>query len=169
MGTSLNEHRFALNDRFDKSTYLTKVQRPKAVTDFGKHSQRIPDLINKAGDDRIELGGKSCNFISQGTEDKVLMRNLDVGITKFHLATDRTNPFGCIYRQEADYTPDHYDSVKIAAKAEHLKKQTKPYVNMKKQTKRDFNSLLQKTDFYKNVLQDNARADYIKRLIEEAQ
>mmetsp|Transcript_9941 Transcript_9941/g.12387 ORF Transcript_9941/g.12387 Transcript_9941/m.12387 type:complete len:98 (+) Transcript_9941:1490-1783(+) len=97
------------------------------------------------------------------------MRHLNKGITKFDLRTDRANSFNSLYRQEADYTPDHYDSMKIAEKAERFKRRTKPHVDMKKQTKRDFDRLLQTTDFYKNVLHDNARLDYIKKLIDEFQ
>ena len=66
-----------------------------------------------------------------------------------------------------DYTPDHYDSKKIAEAANKIKKRTKPYVDMKKQTKRDYTSLLNGTDFYKNVQRDNERQDYIKNLLNE--
>mmetsp|Transcript_23037 Transcript_23037/g.30629 ORF Transcript_23037/g.30629 Transcript_23037/m.30629 type:complete len:133 (+) Transcript_23037:1295-1693(+) len=132
MGCSTNEHRFALNDRYDKSTYLTNVVRPKAIIDFGKPSQRIPDLINKGGDVRIDLGGKSCNFISQGKEENVLMRRLNRGVTKFEKGTTRSHMFGSLYKQDDDLTPDHYDSIKIAEKAVLNKQRVKPYVDMKK-------------------------------------
>ena len=59
MGTSINENRFALNDLYDKSSYLTKVTRPKAMVNFDKPSKRDSILIAKGGDDRIDLGGKS--------------------------------------------------------------------------------------------------------------
>mmetsp|Transcript_25793 Transcript_25793/g.34483 ORF Transcript_25793/g.34483 Transcript_25793/m.34483 type:complete len:96 (+) Transcript_25793:1129-1416(+) len=45
MGKSINEQRFNLNDRFDKSTYLTKVKRASALINFEKPSKRIADLI----------------------------------------------------------------------------------------------------------------------------
>ena len=41
-----------------------------------------------------------------------------------------------------------------------------PHIDMRKQTKRNYESLLNGTDFYRNVQRDNARQDYIKRLLE---
>ena len=73
MGSKINEHRFTLNDRFDKSTYLTNVPRPKAILNFSKPTERIPNLIAKGGDSRIDLGGKSCAMIDQGLEDRLIM------------------------------------------------------------------------------------------------
>lgn len=79
------------------------------------------------------------------------MNRLDGGVTKFKQRTDRENPFGNLYKQEADFTPDHYDSVKIAEAANKIKNRTKPHVDMRKQTKRDYTKLLNGTEFYKNV------------------
>ena len=50
MGANVNENRFMLSDKYDKSTYLTKVSRPKAIVNFGKVSKRDSDLIIKGGD-----------------------------------------------------------------------------------------------------------------------
>ena len=63
MGSKINENRFALDDNYDKSTYLTKVPRPKAAVDFDKPSKRNPILIDKGGDNRIDLGGKSSAMV----------------------------------------------------------------------------------------------------------
>ena len=41
----------------------------------------------------------------------------------------------------------------------------KPFVDMKKQTKREHSDLLQGTDFYKNVQRENKRLDYIQSLL----
>lgn len=167
MGTTINEHRFTLNDRFDKSTYLTNVPRPKAIINFSKPTNRLPDLMAKGGDSRIDLGGKSCDMIDQGLEARTIMQRLDNGVTGLANRTTRNESFGNLYKQEMDYTPDHYDSKKIAEAANKIKKRTKPYVDMKKQTKRDYTSLLNGTDFYKNVQRDNERQDYIKNLLNE--
>ena len=62
-----------------------------------------------------------------------------------------------MYRVEDDFTPDYYDSVKIANDALKIKQKQKPFVEMKKQTKRDLTKLWQGSEFYKNVQRDNAR------------
>ena len=62
-----------------------------------------------------------------------------------------------MYRREDDFTPDYYDSVKIANDALKIKQKQKPFVEMKKQTKRDLTKLWQGSEFYKNVQRDNAR------------
>jgi hypothetical protein len=38
-------------------------------------------------------------------------------------------------------------------------------VNMKAQTKRDYESVYKNTDFYKNIQHDNARIDYLKKVM----
>ena len=63
MGSNLNEHRFMLSEMYNRSTYLTKVPRPKAIIDFSKPSERIANLIDKGGDARIDLGNKSSAMI----------------------------------------------------------------------------------------------------------
>jgi len=60
-----------------------------------------------------------------------------------------------MYVQEADYTPDYYDSIKIAEVANNIKKKVKPYVDMRKQKKRDFGKMLRTTDAYANVQREN--------------
>ena len=133
MGKSLNDHRFNLNDRYDKSTYLTKVPRPKAIIDFSKPSKRSSDLMLQGGDERVDLGGKSCNFIDQGKAEKVVQKRLNFGIPNFKRTTTRNVMFGNLYKHSMDLTPDHYDSLKVAQKTvQHTKRKIKPYVDMKK-------------------------------------
>ena len=48
-----------------------------------------------------------------------------------------------------------------------MQRRTDTNVDMKKQTKRKFETLLGGTDAYKNVLRENARRDYVKRLLEQ--
>ena len=40
MGMSCNENRFALSDKYDKSTYLAKNCRQKQIIDFTTYSDR---------------------------------------------------------------------------------------------------------------------------------
>ena len=89
MGTSLNEKRFALNDHYDKSSYLTKTKRPKAFVDFSRVVEREKDLIQKGGDTRIELGGKSQKFYDVNLQLHQGMSRLNVGIPKLKKVTDR--------------------------------------------------------------------------------
>ena len=98
MGTTINEHRFTLNDRFDKSTYLTNVPRPKAIINFSKPTNRLPDLMAKGGDSRIDLGGKSCDMIDQGLEARTIMQRLDNGVTGLANRTTRNESFGNLYK-----------------------------------------------------------------------
>ena len=42
-----------------------------------------------------------------------------------------------MYKLDEDLTPDYYDSVKIAKDQLKVKRNEKPFVDMKKQTKRD--------------------------------
>ena len=167
MGPSINENRFSLNDRYDKSTYLTKVRRPQAVIEFDKRSKRDSIIIDKGGDQRIDLGGKSQHVIDPGHDYRKIKRRLDRGVTKFTGRTSRNSAFGSMYLQEEDFTPDYYDSVKIAEVANKIKQRVKPHVDMKKQTKRDFDKLLRSTEAYRNVERDNQRQDYIKNLLEQ--
>lgn len=122
MGSSINENRFSLEDNYDKSTYLTKAPRVKHVIDFGLPSSRLANIIDKGGDNRIDLGGKSSVMIDQGLEYRTVMRRLDKGVTNLKQRTNRETTFGNMYLQEPDFTPDHYDSLKIAEAANKIKK-----------------------------------------------
>ena len=42
----------------------------------------------------------------------------------------------------------------------------KPFIDMKKQQKRDFDKMINTSDFYKNIQRENQRADYIKSLLQ---
>ena len=95
------------------------------------------------------------------------MSRLDNGVTKLSGRTSRNEAFGNMYLQEADFTPDYYDSIKIAEAANKIKQRVKPHVDMRKQTKRDFSKLLHSTDAYANVERENKRSDYIKKLLED--
>ena len=122
MGSIMNENRFALDQQFDHSTYLTKVPRPKNIIDFSKPSPRQSDLIDKGGDNRIDLGGKSHVMVEQGLEYRTVMKRLDKGVTTLKERTSRESNFGNMYLQEPDFTPDYYDSIKIAEAANKVKR-----------------------------------------------
>ena len=62
MGPSVNENRFGLTDFYDKSTYLSKVRRPRNVIPFERYDKRQKSLIAKGGDNGIDLQGKSDAF-----------------------------------------------------------------------------------------------------------
>ena len=100
-------------------------------------------------------------------KDKLSMLRTDAGVPILNKTTNRRAAFGNMYKQEDDFTPDHYDSVKIAQDELKIKHKIKPFVDMGKQTKRDFTKLWKGNDAYQNVLRENARQDYIKRLIDE--
>ena len=58
-----NERRFELDDTYDRSQYLSKVQRNKFVLPFHSTKGREGDqLIEKGGDKQRSLGGKSSVF-----------------------------------------------------------------------------------------------------------
>ena len=57
-----NERRFELDDTFDKSQYLSTVNRLKQIIPFKTLKGREQDLIAKAGDRQVSLGGKSAVF-----------------------------------------------------------------------------------------------------------
>ena len=72
---------------------------------------------------------------------------------------------GDIYRK--DISPDFVDNLKVAKqqlKLVHPKKEV--YMEMKKQQKRDYTKLLVGTEAYKNIQRDNARAEYLKNLLD---
>ena len=81
--------------------------------------------------------------------------------------TDRKQNFMSMYKLDQDSTPDYYDSVKIALDQIKTKRNERPFVDMKKQTKRDFGKLWQGNDAYKNIQLENARQEYIKNLLDE--
>ena len=111
----------------------------------------------------MSLGGKSSVFYNTFKKNEN-MKRLDHSVPKIDRTTQRIN-FQSIYRRES--APDYYDSVKVAEVHKGLiTKNKNPHIDMKKQVKRNYESLLNGTDFYKNVQRDNARQDYIKRLLE---
>ena len=95
-------------------------------------TERDKDLINKGGDAGIKLGGKSSQFYDENAKIKATMKRLDRGLPKMVRSTDRNGSFGSYFKQEMDFTPDHYNSVKIAEDALKIKQSEKPYVDMKK-------------------------------------
>ncbi len=151
MGSQMNDGRFNLNDFYDKSSYLSKVPRPKQIIDFSTVTERDKDLIDKGGDAGVKIGGKCSKFYDENTKISATMKRLDAGMPKMNKSTNRSTAFGSMYKQEDDFTPDHYNGVKIAEKAMKLKTHAKPFVDMKKQTKREYSKLLQGTDFYNNI------------------
>ena len=168
MGHEANDSRFAKSDFYDKSAFLSTNVRPKQVVNFSRFSERQPDLIQKGGDAGIELGGKSEIFYDEKVKEKACMKRLNAGIATQAKTTNRQSAFANLYRQDEDFTPDYYDSVKIAGDTLKIKKNEKPFVDMKKQTKRDLSKLWQGSEFYKNIQRDNQRQDYIKNLLSES-
>jgi len=68
MGEPVNDERFNLSDKFDKSTYLSKMMRARSVIPFQKSGRREETLIAKGGDTLIRLGGKPEVFYDQGAK-----------------------------------------------------------------------------------------------------
>ena len=116
MGQPTNDKRFFLSDWYDKSTYLSNQPRKKGLIPFRTQPNRDKDLIAKRGENGAELGGKSDVYYG-GHEERCMRatkRRFDTGIPKIEKVTNRKGAFGSMYRQEPDFTPDFYDSVKIA-------------------------------------------------------
>ena len=128
-------------------------------------TKREENLIYKGGDARIDKEASDIDY--DPTLKKLTMARVDAGVPVINRTTNRKVAFGNMYKQEDDFTPDHYDSVKIAHDVLKTKQKVKPFVDMKKQTKRDFSKLWKGNDAYQNVLRENARQDYIKNLIDE--
>jgi len=104
-----------LSDKFDRSTYLTKVRRPPALVPFEGQKARESDLIDKGGDDRITLGTNKTDDFYNSDVKLQHMRKMDKGIPKIGALTDRGAAFGNMYRDDNDLVPDFYDSAKIAS------------------------------------------------------
>ena len=69
-----------------------------------------------------------------------------------------------IYKKEV--APDYYDSMQIAKTATKMKTMKKDtLIDISKQEKRDLTKMLKTTEQYNNVLRDNERAEYIKKLL----
>ncbi len=65
-----------------------------------------------------------------------------------------------------DMSPETTDNLKVQQIIhKYIKPKVPVLVNLKRQPKRDFSKVLHTTDAYKNVLRDNARADYIKSIL----
>jgi len=57
-----HDERFDLLDTYDKSTYLSNIQRTKMNLSFATHSPRDRQLIDKGGIDGNDLAGKAHLF-----------------------------------------------------------------------------------------------------------
>ena len=164
----VHENRFTMHDKFDKSTFLTVNKRATSVIPFERVNGRDPKLIEKGGDSLTVLKGRSDAYCSPDQTVKQLKR-LDRSIPDLNKTTNRKIEFRSMYRQDRDLSPDHYDSVKIAQKElQQTKRKPVSLVDMKKASKRDFSAMLKTNAMYKNIQQDNARNEYIKRLLSEA-
>ena len=120
-------------------------------------------LIEKGGNQTLSLSGKPSIFYDTAKKEK-MMQTLDKCVPKMDKTTERVG-FQSIYKKSS--VPDHYDSLKVAKIQENLSHKKKvSSVSMEKQTRRKFETLLGGNDAYKNVMHDNARAEYIKRLLE---
>ena len=90
-------------------------------------------MIAKGGEAGIELGGKTDEFYDDGAKERSgSLKSLNTSIKNFDKVLDRKKAVKSMYRREEDYTPDYYDSVKIAGDTLKIKKNEKPFVDMKK-------------------------------------
>ena len=105
-----NERRFELDDTYDKSQYLSTVNRLKQIVPFKTVTSRDQNLIVKGGDKNKALGGKS-NVFYNTFKKTGNMERLEKGIPDMNRTTQRGN-FQSIYRKES--APNYYDSVKVA-------------------------------------------------------
>ena len=161
MGQKVHEQRFALNDNYDKLT----MPRTKSIRAFDKVEERAGNLIEKGGNRVHRLDGKSEVFYNP-RQKLAMMKKLDTNIPNMQKQPSRNNSFGNLYRQDDDLGPDHYDSMKIANTELKQRKKTLPYVEMKKQKKRDFKEMLMAgSESYRNVENDNKRHDYLRRIL----
>lgn len=151
MAEPCNENRFTLPEKYDKSTYLTKVRRATSVVPFERHDGRDSKLIDKGGNSGIDLDGKTDMYYNVTEPKMKQMEKLDTHIPKMTKMTNRKAEFRNMYRQDRDLSPDHYDSVKIAQIDLKTKRKTSNFVNMKKASKRDFNLILNTNAMYKNI------------------
>ena len=78
MGPNINENRFDNSDFYDKSSYLSTNERPKAIIDFKGMTAREKNLIDKGGVTGADLGGKSEGLLYNPEQAKIrtTMRNL---------------------------------------------------------------------------------------------
>ena len=143
------------------------MARPKSLVPFEGFDSRKADLIDKGGDEGADLGGKASVFYNSNVK-LAQMKNLDKGIPKFNKVTARKTSFGSMYRHDDDLSPDFHDSVKVAKANVLNRKKSNAFVDMGKQSKRDFTQLYMANDSYKNVVRENARNDYIKQLLRNA-
>lgn len=61
----MNENRFNLHDKFDKSSYLSTMPRLKALVPFETQKERQADLILKGGEADIFVERRSDTFYDQ--------------------------------------------------------------------------------------------------------
>ena len=101
----------------------------------------------------LEENGKVPYYEREDARNQLsTTRKLDKLTPNFNRNTGRKASFGNLYRDDNDLSPDHYDSLKIAkADLKSRKRSDASFVEMKKQTKRDFTRMLQTSDFYRNV------------------
>ena len=96
MGQSTNENRFGLSDWYDKSSFLTKVGRPKGILSFKANSSREASLIDKGGDRQIKLDRNPEKFYDASF--KMTERRLDVHIPQMNKGADRNQGFKSMYK-----------------------------------------------------------------------
>ena len=58
----MNDKRFDLTDYYDKSTYLSKIRRPRGIVPFERYDKRQKSLIARGGDCNHDLSFKSDAF-----------------------------------------------------------------------------------------------------------
>ena len=105
-----NPGRFDKNDFYDKSTYLSTMPRQKQILPFNRITGRNSELIDKAGNQLVELNGKSAVFYDSDAKLKTMNR-LEKSVPAMNRTTKRVG-YQSIYKREA--VPDHYDSNAVA-------------------------------------------------------
>ena len=172
MGHTVHENRFDLPDKYDKSTYLAKSPRVRSIIPFERDNKRDANLMAKGGNSLITKSSLDENgkvpYYNCKNKSLSTVNNLDKLTPNFNRNTGRKASFGNLYRDDDDLSPDHYDSVKIAKADIKSRKRSHAFVDMNKQTKRDFSKMLETSDFYRNVKQQNERSDFIKKLLRDA-
>ena len=161
---TLSEERFNLHPNFDKSTYLSKVQRIKFNRNFSNYTQRTDQLIKQGGNPLQELDEQVHHVYDNQKKDKLLMMSLNKGIIKFK-NQDGRNKHRSIYRREQSRDPYDFERIQAGLTKTVKGASQQNLVPMAKQSKRDMNMILKSTEAYANIKRENDNADYLKMIL----
>lgn len=171
-----HNERFNMDDKFDMSTYLTKVRRIKG-REFHSYSNRDSENLIKQGGNPINTdvvgnGKRTEQYYDTECKERKLMERLDKKCLPFD-AYEKRNKVGSIYREDYDKRKDPYDLEKVfKGKIATTKNSGKSnLVALDKQEKRDITKMYRGTvgDAYANIQRENEKADYIKKLLMQAE